>query len=172
MMRVVVRSHPKSITKQASKPPKAACSLSNRPPRTPLPALPALLPFTPKLLSTVRGGIIVELIADLKGCFFFLVYLQSMALETLSLGFLKPNILRPVLYNETASSDKVGCMEKAVRDMTSFETGVRLAGLPGKAFIPFISATRRKPMPFISKTSRFTIASPPCPSTSPSKWTI
>jgi len=55
-----------------------------------------------------------------------------MVLENLSFGFLKPNILDvklgTVLYDETASPDKVARMEKAARATTSFETGVRLTG--------------------------------------------
>ena len=79
-----------------------------------------------------------------------------MGLENLSFRFLKPNILETVLYNETASSDKVAHAEKTTRDMPSFATGVRLAGLSGIAFVLFLSATRREPIRFISKTSRFT----------------
>ena len=78
-----------------------------------------------------------------------------MGLENLSFRFLKPNILETVLYNENASSDKVARAEKT-RDMPSFATGVRLAGLSGIAFVLFLSATRREPIRFISETSRFT----------------
>ena len=78
-----------------------------------------------------------------------------MGLENLSFRFLKPNILETVLYNENASSDKVVRAEKT-RDMPSFATGVRLAGLSGIAFVLFLSATRREPIRFISETSRFT----------------
>ena len=79
-----------------------------------------------------------------------------MGLENLSLGFLKPNILETVLYNETALSDKVVRVEKTARDTPLFATGVRLAGLAGIAFILFLSAMRCEPIRFISKTSRFT----------------
>jgi 1D-myo-inositol-tetrakisphosphate 5-kinase/inositol-polyphosphate multikinase len=55
-----------------------------------------------------------------------------MVLENLSFGFLKPNILdikpRTVLYDDTAPPDKMARMEKAMRNTTSFETGVRLTG--------------------------------------------
>jgi hypothetical protein len=54
MMKVVARSDPKSTATQASKP-------SNCPPTTPYsktdPILARLLPFTPKLLGTVREGV-------------------------------------------------------------------------------------------------------------------
>jgi hypothetical protein len=53
-------------------------------------------------------------------------------LENLSFGFSKPNILDvklgTVLYDDTAPPDKVARMEKAARNTTSFETGVRLTG--------------------------------------------
>jgi 1D-myo-inositol-tetrakisphosphate 5-kinase/inositol-polyphosphate multikinase len=53
-------------------------------------------------------------------------------LENLSFPFLKPNILDvklgTVLYDEGASEEKRTRMEKAARDTTSFETGVRLTG--------------------------------------------
>ena len=94
-----------------------------------------------------------------------------MALENLSFGFLKPNFLETMLYSGTASSDKVTRMEKAARDTTSFEMGVQLAGLPGIAFILFLSGARRELIPFIPMTSRSTITSPPFPSMSPSEWT-
>ena len=44
--------------------------------------------------------------------------------QKLAFGFLKPNILRTVLYNETTSSDKVARMERAARNTTSLETDV------------------------------------------------
>jgi len=53
-------------------------------------------------------------------------------LENLSHSFLKPNILDiklgTVLYDETASPEKVARMEKTAKETTSFETGVRLTG--------------------------------------------
>jgi 1D-myo-inositol-tetrakisphosphate 5-kinase/inositol-polyphosphate multikinase len=53
-------------------------------------------------------------------------------LENLSFPFLKPNILDvklgTVLYDEGASEEKRARMEKAARDTTTFETGVRLTG--------------------------------------------
>jgi 1D-myo-inositol-tetrakisphosphate 5-kinase/inositol-polyphosphate multikinase len=64
-----------------------------------------------------------------------------MALENLSFGFLKPNILGTTLYDETALPDKLACMENAARDTTSFEMGLRLTGLLGIDFILFLSAT-------------------------------
>ena len=62
----------------------------------------------------------------------FLGYLQSMVLENLSFGFLKPNILDiklgTVLYDDTAPPDKVERMKRTARNTTSFETGIRLTG--------------------------------------------
>ncbi|KAJ3503479.1 hypothetical protein NLJ89_g8414 [Agrocybe chaxingu] len=59
-------------------------------------------------------------------------YLQSLVLENLSFSFLKPNILDvklgTILYDETASPEKVARMEKAARATTSFEKGIRLTG--------------------------------------------
>jgi 1D-myo-inositol-tetrakisphosphate 5-kinase/inositol-polyphosphate multikinase len=58
--------------------------------------------------------------------------LQSIVLENLSHGFLQPNILDiklgTVLYDETASPEKVERMLKAAKATTSLETGVRLTG--------------------------------------------
>lgn len=57
---------------------------------------------------------------------------ESIVLENLSHRFRKPNILDiklgTVLYDHTASEEKKARMEKAARDTTSFETGVRLTG--------------------------------------------
>ena len=109
MMRVVTRSHPKSTAKQASKPPKTTCSLSNRPPRTPLPTLNhthCIVPVHPRFLGhgRVGGRHYRGAYCGFESVHSFLVHLQSMALlETISFGFLKPNILRTVLYDETAS---------------------------------------------------------------------
>ena len=59
-------------------------------------------------------------------------YLQSIVLENLSFSFLKPNILDiklgTVLYDETASPEKVARMQKTAQETTSLETGVRLTG--------------------------------------------
>lgn len=57
---------------------------------------------------------------------------QSIVLENLSHGFLKPNILDiklgTVLYDETASPEKVERMLKTAKATTSLETGVMLTG--------------------------------------------
>ncbi|CAA7260949.1 unnamed protein product [Cyclocybe aegerita] len=79
-------------------------------------------------------------------------YLQSLVLENLSFSFLKPNILDvklgTVLYDETAPPEKVARMEKAARDTTSFEKGIRLTGfqvsLPIRAY--FISNPSLRPI--------------------------
>ncbi|KIM49710.1 hypothetical protein M413DRAFT_438862 [Hebeloma cylindrosporum] len=100
------------------------------------PTLAALLPFTAKFLGTLKlegtvdptkpdstEGIIMQPVKEAK---------ESMVLENLTFGFLKPNILDvklgTVLYDDNASPDKVARMEKTARDTTSFETGVRLTG--------------------------------------------
>ncbi|KAG7092818.1 hypothetical protein E1B28_009134 [Marasmius oreades] len=58
--------------------------------------------------------------------------LQSLVLENLSHSFDKPNILDiklgTVLYDESASPEKVERMLKTARETTSLETGVRLTG--------------------------------------------
>jgi len=55
-----------------------------------------------------------------------------MVLENLSFEFSKSNILDvklgTVLYDDSAPPDKVARMEKAARNTTSFETGIRLTG--------------------------------------------
>ncbi|KAL1746596.1 hypothetical protein HDZ31DRAFT_33762 [Schizophyllum fasciatum] len=57
---------------------------------------------------------------------------QSIVLENLSFPFKKPNImdikLGTVLYDESASPEKVERMLKTARETTSLETGVRLTG--------------------------------------------
>ncbi|KAJ8699207.1 hypothetical protein PTI98_002346 [Pleurotus ostreatus] len=57
---------------------------------------------------------------------------DSLVLENLSHPFIKPNIidikLGTVLYDETASPDKVERMIKTAKDTTSLETGIRLTG--------------------------------------------
>ncbi|KAL0947753.1 hypothetical protein HGRIS_013831 [Hohenbuehelia grisea] len=57
---------------------------------------------------------------------------ESLVLENLSHPFSKPNIidikLGTVLYDESASPDKVERMLKTARETTSLETGVRLTG--------------------------------------------
>ena len=58
--------------------------------------------------------------------------IQSIVLENVTHPFLKPNILDvklgTILYDETASPEKVERMKKKARDTTSLETGVRLTG--------------------------------------------
>lgn len=58
--------------------------------------------------------------------------IQSLVLENLSHSFLKPNILDiklgTVLYDETASPEKVARMVETAKNTTSFEAGVRLTG--------------------------------------------
>jgi 1D-myo-inositol-tetrakisphosphate 5-kinase/inositol-polyphosphate multikinase len=57
---------------------------------------------------------------------------QSLVLENLVHPFLKPNILDiklgTVLYDESASPEKVERMLNTAKNTTSFETGVRLTG--------------------------------------------
>jgi len=58
--------------------------------------------------------------------------LQGIVLDSISFGFLKPNILDvelgTVLYDETALPGKVAHREKLARNKASFEMGIRLAG--------------------------------------------
>lgn len=101
------------------------------------PALEALRPFTADFLGTLElegevdqsnpitanGGIAIKPIDDHK---------ESIVLENVTYPFLKPNILDvklgTILYDETASPEKVERMKKTARNTTSFETGVRLTG--------------------------------------------
>lgn len=57
---------------------------------------------------------------------------HSIVLENISHKFVKPNImdikLGTVLYERDASPEKRARMEKAARETTSLETGVRLTG--------------------------------------------
>jgi 1D-myo-inositol-tetrakisphosphate 5-kinase/inositol-polyphosphate multikinase len=59
-------------------------------------------------------------------------YLQHLVLENLTHPFKKPNVIDvkigTVLWDEGASADKRERMEKAARDTTTFETGIRLTG--------------------------------------------
>ena len=70
--------------------------------------------------------------------FFIYKNLQSIVLENLSFPFLKPNILDiklgTVLYDEAASPEKVARMQKAARETTSLETGIRLTGFQVSSF--------------------------------------
>jgi 1D-myo-inositol-tetrakisphosphate 5-kinase/inositol-polyphosphate multikinase len=58
--------------------------------------------------------------------------LQHLVLENLTHPFKKPNVIDvkigTVLWDEGASADKRERMEKAARDTTTFETGIRLTG--------------------------------------------
>lgn len=101
------------------------------------PAFEALRPFTADFLGTLKlegevdqsnpitanGGIAIKPIDDHK---------ESIVLENVTYPFLKPNILDvklgTILYDETASPEKVERMKKTARNTTSFETGVRLTG--------------------------------------------
>ncbi|EDR12176.1 uncharacterized protein LACBIDRAFT_246465 [Laccaria bicolor S238N-H82] len=102
------------------------------------PVLEALRPFTATFLGTLKlegevdesnpitpdGGIAIKPTDDHKD--------DSIVLENVTYPFLKPNILDvklgTILYDETASPEKVERMKKTARDTTSFETGVRLTG--------------------------------------------
>ena len=57
-------------------------------------------------------------------------FVHSLVLENLSFPFLKPNILDiklgTVLYDESASPEKVTRMKEKARRTTSFENGMRL----------------------------------------------
>ncbi|KAF9265713.1 SAICAR synthase-like protein [Marasmius fiardii PR-910] len=98
----------------------------------------ALRPFVPKFYGTLKlegqvdesgeGGGIKELgTSDIDSD-----NLQSLVLENLLHTFVKPNILDiklgTVLYDESASPEKVERMLKIARETTSLETGIRLTG--------------------------------------------
>ncbi|KAF9460920.1 hypothetical protein BDZ94DRAFT_1290953 [Collybia nuda] len=101
------------------------------------PALASLHPFTPRFLGTLKlEGQLDESVKDppagiavtpVEGA-----QKESIVLSNLSFGFLKPNILDvklgTVLYDETASPEKVERMLKTAKATTSLETGVRLTG--------------------------------------------
>jgi len=80
--------------------------------------------------------------------FFFFFLLHSIVLENLSFPFLKPNIidikLGTVLYEETAPPEKVARMQKAAKDTTSFETGVRLTGFQVGIFLFYFYPFRKR----------------------------
>ncbi|KAF9009645.1 hypothetical protein BDQ17DRAFT_1388421 [Cyathus striatus] len=95
-----------------------------------------LRPYIPKFLGTLKlegemggdGASVVPLPeGEVEG-----TEKESLVLENLSHGFEKPNILDvklgTVLYDESASEDKVERMKKTARNTTSEETGVRLTG--------------------------------------------
>ncbi|PPQ91774.1 hypothetical protein CVT25_000418 [Psilocybe cyanescens] len=89
-------------------------------------SLDELRAFTPKFLGTLRlEGQVDPAHADLTQGL-------SLVLENVSYPFLKPNILDiklgTVLYDETASEEKVARMLKTAKETTSLETGVRLTG--------------------------------------------
>lgn len=101
------------------------------------PALDALRPFLPKFLGTLalEGEVDAdkptsETSINVKP--FEGPRKESLVLENLSHPFLKPNVLDiklgTVLYDESASPEKVERMLKAAEATTSLKTGVRLTG--------------------------------------------
>ncbi|KAF9557757.1 SAICAR synthase-like protein [Agrocybe pediades] len=101
------------------------------------PALDDLRSFTPTFLGTLKlEGKVESSDADLtSGAGIEHVDAEgkeSIVLENLSYPFLKPNILDiklgTVLYDDSASPEKVARMEKTAKETTSLETGVRLTG--------------------------------------------
>ncbi|KAK0210148.1 SAICAR synthase-like protein [Desarmillaria ectypa] len=104
------------------------------------PAFDTLRPFIPKFLGTLKlQGEIDEANRGLElGSGIAVKQLpeghqkESLVLENLSHPFARPNILDiklgTILYDEDASPEKVARMEKAARETTSLETGVRLTG--------------------------------------------
>jgi len=117
-------------------------------------AIATLREYTPKFFGTLTlegetagateaGELQIQPVADRKDKFIKRRLLcevgsdetrliQSLVLENLSHGFLKPNILDiklgTVLYDETANEEKVARMIETAKNTTSFETGVRLTG--------------------------------------------
>ncbi|KAF7301789.1 Kinase [Mycena indigotica] len=102
------------------------------------PAIDALRPYLPKFLGTLtlegefdpdkpttETSIPVKPIATNGGK-------ESLVLENLTHPFTKPNVLDvklgTVLYDETASPEKVARMLKAAENTTSLKTGIRLTG--------------------------------------------
>lgn len=71
-----------------------------------------------------------------------IIALHSIVLENLSYPFLKPNILDvklgTLLYDEDASPEKKERMDKAARDTTTHETGIRLTGFQVCVIINFL----------------------------------
>ena len=65
---------------------------------------------------------------------------QNLVLENLSFPFKKPNILDiklgTILYDESASPEKVERMIKTAKETTSLETGVRLTGFQVGGLLP------------------------------------
>ncbi|KAK0492070.1 SAICAR synthase-like protein [Armillaria luteobubalina] len=108
------------------------------------PAFEPLRPFVPKFIGTLKlQGELDEINQGLEPGSGIAVkelpeghqkdeWLLSLVLENLSYPFIRPNILDiklgTVLYGEDAPPDKVARMEKAARETTSLETGVRLTG--------------------------------------------
>jgi 1D-myo-inositol-tetrakisphosphate 5-kinase/inositol-polyphosphate multikinase len=68
---------------------------------------------------------------------------DHVVLENLTHGFTRPNVLDvklgTVLYDEDASPEKRQRMEKAAKDTTSFETGIRLTGFQVRANQDFLA---------------------------------
>ncbi|KAH9915248.1 SAICAR synthase-like protein [Epithele typhae] len=97
-------------------------------------AFASLRPFLPKFYGTLRlqGKVDENAPPPAEGEPMQIQPAASLVLENLSQPFLKPNILDiklgTVLYDDGASADKRARMEKAARETTSLETGVRLTG--------------------------------------------
>ena len=113
----------------------------------------ALRPFIPKFFGTLKlegkldetpeGNVLQQVAGSNKDEYhgtaqstqaksIFCTYSQSLVLENLSAPFTWPNImdikLGTVLYDDSASPEKVERMKKTAYDTTSWETGVRLTG--------------------------------------------
>ncbi|KAK0474004.1 SAICAR synthase-like protein [Armillaria novae-zelandiae] len=111
------------------------------------PAFEPLRPFVPKFIGTLKlqgeldetnqglepgSGIAVKALPEGHQKDEWLLISCSLVLENLSHPFIRPNILDiklgTVLYDANASPEKVTRMEKAARETTSLETGIRLTG--------------------------------------------
>ncbi|KAG6909792.1 hypothetical protein DXG01_015285 [Tephrocybe rancida] len=88
--------------------------------------LETLRQFVPNFLGTLRLEGQIDEKKSAEG------NISSIVLENISHPFVKPNILDvklgTVLYDETASPEKVERMITTAKNTTSFETGVRLTG--------------------------------------------
>ena len=129
------------------------------------PQLASLRPYTPQFIGTLRlegqvdnskpaesGGINIapvdipekdELqIPSDKKMGLTELYTQSIVLENISHPFLKPNILDvklgTVLYEPSASPEKIERMLKTAQNTTSLETGIRLTGFQVRPYPPNI----------------------------------
>ncbi|KAG6901705.1 hypothetical protein C0995_008926 [Termitomyces sp. Mi166 len=100
--------------------------------------LEPLRPFIPNFIGTLKlEGELDEKKSAVEGNI-RVIPTNSIVLENISSPFLKPNILDvklgTVLYDETASPEKVERMINTAKNTTSLETGTRLTGFQVKPY--------------------------------------